>query len=295
MKLQVRHKTMYHYTRPASLAINQVCLLPRDTPTQRCLSTHLSVQPEPSQISYDQDHYGNRVARYAVEHPHEDSSVTVTSVLENDGSPAVLPASLDVITNRKRLKSQTSTEDLMAHDCLLASQFVPMNGAVDTLCKQLHHDGATVLERADNLMRFIFENFQYDSEFSTLVTPIADVIEARRGVCQDFAHLAIAALRQWGIPARYVSGYLETLPPPGKTKLQGADASHAWFSVFDCETGWYDFDPTNGKRPDTQYVTTAWGRDYADVTPIKGVVSGGGKHTLTVEVDVNRLGVIDAV
>ena len=123
----------------------------------------------------------------------------------------------------------------------------------------------------------------------SVVTSGQKAWDAKRGVCQDFAHVALAILREAGIPARYVSGYLETLPPPGQKKLQGSDASHAWFSVYSPTEGWYDFDPTNNKRPDQQYVTTAWGRDYADVAPLKGIVYGGGSQSVAVSVDVNRV------
>ena len=131
--------------------------------------------------------------------------------------------------------------------------------------------------------------FTYDPGFSTIATPLRDVIEHRRGVCQDFAHFAIACLRSMGLAARYVSGYIETIPPEGKEKLVGVDASHAWFSIYVPQRGWMDFDPTNAKIPLDQHITTAWGRDYADVAPLKGVVYGGGKHRLGVAVNVERL------
>ena len=176
----------------------------------------------------------------------------------------------------------------MALDCLLPSPLVPIDRVIDVIVEELPAGDTPIVQYADSLMQHIFTTFQYQSGFSNIVTPLADIVAERKGVCQDFAHLAIAVCRRQGIPARYVSGYLETLPPPGEEKLQGADASHAWFSVCCAQTGWWDFDPTNNKRPDAQYITTAWGRDYDDVVPIKGVVYGGGSHTLTVEVDVNR-------
>jgi transglutaminase-like putative cysteine protease len=147
-----------------------------------------------------------------------------------------------------------------------------------------------LLEAVEDLMHRIFKEFEYDSGFSTIATPLEEVLEHRKGVCQDFAHLAIACLRMQGLAARYVSGYLETIPPKGKKRLVGADASHAWFSVFVPHLGWVDFDPTNAKIPDEQHITAAWGRDYADVAPLKGVIFGGGsKNKLEVSVDVERL------
>ncbi|MEN9849778.1 MAG: hypothetical protein RL368_2518, partial [Pseudomonadota bacterium] len=139
-----------------------------------------------------------------------------------------------------------------------------------------------------DLMRRIFTEFTYDPHFTTIITPLSDVLLHRRGVCQDFAHLMIACLRSLGLAARYVSGYLETLPPPGQVKLQGSDASHAWLAVYVPGRGWIDFDPTNNQIPTNQHITTAWGRDYSDVTPLKGIIFGGGEHLLSVSVDVNR-------
>ena len=135
----------------------------------------------------------------------------------------------------------------------------------------------------------IYTDFTFDPTFTTIATPLSEVLGFRRGVCQDFAHLAIGSLRAYGIAARYISGYVETLPEPGKQRLTGADASHAWFSVYIPGTGWLDFDPTNNTVPLDQHITLAWGRDYADVTPLKGIAFGGSQHTLSVSVDVLRL------
>src|SRR5579884_4156155 len=138
-------------------------------------------------------------------------------------------------------------------------------------------------------MARIHRDFTYDPGATTIGTPLSDVLDHRRGVCQDFAHLAIACLRSHGIPARYVSGYLETRPLPGQDKLQGADSSHAWFSAYDPILGWLDYDPTNNQRPNGRHILTAWGRDYSDVTPLKGVIYGGGPHHAKVAVDVIAL------
>ena len=140
-----------------------------------------------------------------------------------------------------------------------------------------------------DLMQRIYKDFTYDPTFTTIATPLSEVLGFRRGVCQDFAHLAIGCLRAYGMASRYVSGYIETLPEPGKQRLVGADASHAWFSVYVPGTGWMDFDPTNNTVPLDQHITLAWGRDYADVTPLKGIAFGGGQHSLSVSVDVLRL------
>ena len=150
--------------------------------------------------------------------------------------------------------------------------------------------GRPLLEAVQDLMERVHHEFTYDPEFSTVTTPLAEVLTRRRGVCQDFAHLSVACLRSLGLAARYVSGYLETLPPPGQSKQPGADESHAWFSVYLPDAGWHDFDPTNNRVPLDQHITTAWGRDYADVTPVKGVIFGGNPdHRPQVSVDMERL------
>ena len=290
MKLHIRHRTFYGYTQDASQSHNHVCLQPRDTVLQNCLYSRVAVDPEPDNMHRHADLYGNSSTRFSLSHRHTQCEIIVTSLVETTDNMDELPASFSASDNLIILESDTAEESLMAFDCLLASPYISASRVLDEFIKEMPVGNQTVLEYANNLMRHIYETFEYKSGFSTLVTPLSKIYKERKGVCQDFAHLAIAALRRQNIPARYVSGYLETLPPPGQKKLQGADASHAWYSVYDASNGWFDFDPTNNKRPDAQYITTAWGRDYADVTPIKGVVYGGGTHSLKVEVDVTRSG-----
>lgn len=288
MILHIKHRTNYSYSESASQSHNHVCLQPRQTSLQRCLETQVQVTPEPDTFNESVDVYGNKSTLFSLSKQHRKCDIVVRSLVETTDTLEPLPSSSNVESNAAELTSTKSSDELMAIDCLLPSPFVQASAVLDDFIKELPIQQSGVLEYAHALMEHIYSTFQYDPGFSTLVTPLSDIYANRRGVCQDFAHLAIAALRRQGVPARYVSGYLETLPPPGQEKLQGSDASHAWFSVYDAFNGWYDFDPTNNKRPDAQYITTAWGRDYADVTPIKGVVYGGGKHKLTVAVDVTR-------
>lgn len=288
MKLSVRHRTHYSYSSAASQSINQICLLPRDTEQQQCLQASIAVAPTPNSIDRRLDQYGNSLARFNLSTTHKECDIVVTSLIETADELAELPQAESSVRNLSQIESLRTKDALMAKDCLLASPSIAMDDSVDTIIDELPIGDQSVLEYATTLMNHIYTSFTYESGFSTLITPLSDIVAARKGVCQDFSHLAIAILRRQNVPARYVSGYLETLPPPGQTKLQGADASHAWYSVYSAENGWYDFDPTNNKRPDKQYITTAWGRDYADVVPIKGVVYGGGVHNLTVEVDVGR-------
>lgn len=290
MKLHVRHRTHYGYADYASQSHNHVCLQPRDTDNQRCLESRVDVSPEPASIQYGVDVFGNSTARFSLSQKHSECDIIVTSLVETIDTLPPLPVSCSVSDNLLNLSRLAGHDALMAQDCLLPSPYIPFTDTLRQLLDEIPLTSQTVIEYAQQMMEHIYTTFEYSSGFSTLVTPLSDIYEARKGVCQDFAHLAIGCLRRSGIPTRYVSGYLETLPPPGKAKLQGADASHAWYSVFDAAHGWFDFDPTNNKRPDSQYITTAWGRDYGDVTPVKGVVYGGGKHSLTVEVDVTRSG-----
>ena len=173
---------------------------------------------------------------------------------------------------------------------VLDSPFVKRDPALADYARETFAPGRSLIEAVAELNRRIFEEFSYDPHFTTLATPLEVVLAERRGVCQDFAHLGLGCLRTLGLAARYVSGYLETLPPAGQPRLEGADASHAWLAVWVPGAGWAEFDPTNGLMPGSRHITLAWGRDYGDVAPLKGVTSGGGAHTLTVGVDVLPLG-----
>lgn len=288
MKLSIRHRTHYRYSASASQSLNQICLLPGNTEYQTCLQSKVTVTPKPNTIYRRADQYGNALASFNLYVTHYECDIIITSFIETTDTMPPLPDSQPVLDNLATLANQLTADALMARDCLLPSPSIPLDHTVDAIIDELPVGNTPVVEYANMLMSHIYNTFTYESGFSTLVTPLSKIISARKGVCQDFAHLAIAVLRRQQIPARYISGYLETLPPPGQEKLQGSDASHAWYSVFSANHGWIDFDPTNNKRPDAQYVTTARGRDYADVVPIKGVVYGGGKHGLKVEVDVNR-------
>ena len=290
MKLQIRHETRYEYAGTVSHSVNQLCVIPRDTPFQRCLNNTLLVAPTPEKIYTWKDSFGNSQAHFSIEERHglcmiESVSLVETSVLE----APVLPAEDSLSQSLLSLTSDLSQEGLLAHKCLLPSQHIHQLSGTAELVIELKKQSDSIAGFANSLMTWIYNEFDYDPSFSTVVTTAQKAWDAKRGVCQDFAHVALAILREAGIPARYVSGYLETLPPPGQKKLQGSDASHAWYSVYCPSYGWIDFDPTNNKRPDQQYVTTAWGRDYADVAPLKGVVYGGGSQTVSVSVDVNRV------
>lgn len=290
MKLNIRHETLYEYASTVSHSVNQLCVIPRNTTTQQILNNSLSVDPAPAKIYSWQDSFGNSQAHFSIEESHGQCVIESVSLVETTSSlPAELPVNENMAQLRTTLASDFTSDGLLASKCLLPTQQVRKLIGSQDIVAQLTLECSSVTMFADNLMNWIFTEFEYDPGFSSVVTSGQKAWEAKRGVCQDFAHVALAVLREAGIPARYVSGYLETLPPPGEKKLQGSDASHAWFSVYSPGDGWFDFDPTNNKRPDQQYVTTAWGRDYADVAPLKGIVYGGGSQTVTVSVDVNRV------
>ena len=187
---------------------------------------------------------------------------------------------------RDRLRNDRSADVIEATQFTLDSPMIKTDELLAEYAKGSFLPGRPLDEAVHDLMQRIYAEFKYDPEFSTIATPLTEVMKHRSGVCQDFAHLAIGCLRSRGLAARYVSGYIETAPPPGKERLIGADASHAWFSVFHPGFGWLDFDPTNNQLPTDRHITVAWGRDYADVTPLRGVAFGGGKHKLKVAVDV---------
>ena len=179
---------------------------------------------------------------------------------------------------------------LAAREFLLESPAVKLSSALFDYAAPTFHDDRPLLSAVQELTHRIHTEFSYDPESTTVATPVSEVLANRRGVCQDFAHLQIGCLRAMGIPAKYVSGYIETVPPPGSEKMLGADASHAWLSVFSPSEGWFEFDPTNNQLSSDQHIITAWGRDYFDVTPVRGVIFGGGETPeLKVSVDVKRL------
>lgn len=291
MNYRVVHITSYEYSSPAGLCHNEARLLPRQLGRQRCLHSSLSIEPTPVDYLERLDFFGNRVAYFTIQQPHEKLVVTATSELaiaEEQGGLA-FGNDLPWETVRNRLQEDRTPEILDALQFSLDSPIVVADGEMKDYAEDSFTSGRPLLEAVQDLMQRIYKDFTYDPGFTTIATPLSEVIAHRRGVCQDFAHFAIGCLRSHGLAARYVSGYLETIPPPGKERLVGADASHAWFSVFLPGSGWLDFDPTNNQMPRERHITVAWGRDFSDVTPLKGVAFGGGEHTLKVSVDVAKL------
>ena len=292
MRYRITHRTDLIYETRVGLCYNQARLLPRELSYQKVISATLKIDPVPQECWQGVDYFGNRTDIFVIQQPHEQLKVTAVSevdVLANENGlfDHLLSPSWEAV--RDCLHSDRSAEVVDALQFILDSPMVAVDDLLTGYASLSFAPGRPLDEAALDLMQRIYTDFKYDPEFSTIATPLKEVMEHRSGVCQDFAHLAIGCLRSQGLAARYVSGYLETDPPPGKERLVGADASHAWFSVFQPGWGWLDLDPTNNQRPGERYVTLAWGRDYADVTPLKGVAYGGGEHELRVAVDVLRM------
>jgi transglutaminase-like putative cysteine protease len=236
------------------------------------------------------DFFGNPTAHFAIEQTHQTLSVAVTSEVEVRSLPDLFadPEPLPWERVREETAVSMTPEDLDARQFLYESASVFWGRDITMYARASFPPRRTLVEAVADLTTRIHKDFQYDPGFTTVATPLSHVMAARRGVCQDFAHLGVACLRSLGLAARYVSGYLETDPPPGKPKLQGSDATHAWFAVYQPRHGWLDFDPTNDQPAGERHITLGWGRDYGDVPPLRGVIVGGGAHELQVAVDVTR-------
>ena len=292
MIYRVVHKTVYLYGGTVSQCHNVAYLEPREVAGQRCLNHRLEIDPLPVERVEYRDFFGNPVTYFSIQQPHQQLTVTaVSEILINNGpEQEVIDYQMPWDEVRARLVDSTDAELLDTRQFVLDSPLVAATPDLFAYAEPAFPPGRPLLEAVLDLMSHIHHDFTFAPGFTSVTTPLAEVFAHRRGVCQDFAHLAIGCLRAMGLAARYVSGYLETLPPPGAAKLQGADASHAWVSVFLPETGWLDFDPTNNQMPQDRHMTTAWGRDFSDVTPLKGVIFGTDPgHSLTVSVDVEAL------
>lgn len=310
MKYCITHTTLYHYSQSVGLCQNEARLQPRNFWRQHCHNSRFDIKPTPMDFRERIDYFGNRVAYFAIQQPHIQLIVTTISEV------TIFPRqnNLDLFNQmtweqvrsllqetplqgqsqsqqgQSQIQNQDQTLEILdARQYVLDSPMVTVTPELAGYAQSSFLPNRALMDVVHDLMQRIYTDFIYDPTFTTIATPLSEVLSFRRGVCQDFAHLAIGSLRAYGIAARYISGYVETLPEPGKQRLVGADASHAWFSVYIPGTGWLDFDPTNNTVPLDQHITLAWGRDYADVTPLKGIAFGGGQHTLSVSVDVLRL------
>jgi transglutaminase-like putative cysteine protease len=290
MKYRVTHITNYEYTEPVSLCHNLAHLKLRMKHGQNDVVSHLKIEPLPSVSREFKDFFGNQVNYFVIQQAHKQLKITAISNVNVIQIPSYQHISTLAWNEINSILNQNTHEEILdAKMFTLDSPHITSNQNLFDYAAPSFPLQRPILEAVIELMNRIHSDFIYDPNSTDIATPLEEVLVHRRGVCQDFAHLAIGCLRSLGLPARYVSGYMETLPPPGKPKLRGADASHAWFSTYIPRIGWLDFDPTNNLIPVEQHITTAIGRDFGDVTPVKGVLYGGGEHKLTVSVDVERL------
>jgi uncharacterized alpha-E superfamily protein/transglutaminase-like putative cysteine protease len=285
----VTHTTTYEYAAPVEQSYNEAHLRPRQTDRQVCRAFDLGIDPEASTRFESVDPFGNSVATFVVQGGFERMVVTATSDVLVSPPPA--PPSgppWESVRTLLEIDRQATARD--ARRCRAPSRHVPTSAVLAEYATASFQPGRPLVQSVMDLTDRIYREFVYEPGFTSISTPLLEVFEQRRGVCQDFAHLMIGCIRSLGLAARYVSGYIETLPPPGQERLVGADASHAWASVYLPGWGWVDVDPTNDQFVAESYITTAWGRDYWDVSPLRGSVEGGGgSHQLDVAVDVTRV------
>jgi len=283
----VRHETILEYEQVVSISHHVLHLEPRDRPRQSRVQFNLSVEPVPSQQSRSTDYFGNHVHHLTMQEPHR--KLIVESRSRVDVQPLDGPVEIGSSPSWESLLAQLGAangEVLEPMRFAFGSPYVFWDSDVRDYALPSFTPNRPILEAAMDLTSRIFADFEYDGGVSDVSTPVRQVLKMRKGVCQDFAHLQIACLRSLGLPARYVSGYLLTHPPPGQPKLVGSDASHAWISIWAGEHNWIDLDPTNNVIADHEHITVGWGRDYGDVSPMNGFIIGGGAHTVDVGVDV---------
>lgn len=286
--LHISHVTTYQYASRVDLALHLLHLAPTDFPNQRVQSFELDIYPPPTRCLASRDHFGNLQHHVDIYTPHHQLSVRAESRIRRlpslqTLSPSASPA-WEQVAEAMRYQAGRGADP--AAECVFPSAFVPHHPDFADYARAVFWPGRPLLAAAWGLMSRIHHEFTYAPASTDLTTPALTAFHARRGVCQDFAHIMIACLRALGLPARYVSGYLLTEPPPGQPRLLGVDASHAWVSVFCPVHGWVDFDPTNDLLADTAHAVVATGRDYGDVAPLRGVIQGGGSHRLAVAVSV---------
>jgi len=287
VRYRVTHTTTYTYEEMVSICHNEIRLAPRRTLSQECEKTAFEVEPVPAALNPGLDYFGNPLSFFTLEEPHQRMVVTAQSELVLEPRPAPLPEKTVAWNKlRERLACDLTEEGLAAFSFTFESPLVHRLPELEQYAVPSFPTGAPVLEAVLDLTRRIHRDFAYRPGATSVTTPLAELFAARAGVCQDFAHLEIACLRALGLAARYVSGYVYTQRPMEGQRLVGADASHAWLSVYCGEAGWVDLDPTNDVLPTDQHLTLAFGRDYGDVSPIKGVLLGGGEHSVEVAVEV---------
>jgi transglutaminase-like putative cysteine protease len=287
MDYRITHRTIYDYSDGVTVSHHAARQMPVTTPTQRTSKFSLSISPQPAVRKESRDYFGNHVCFFAIQEIHRHLEVVASSYVTVDAVtiPALgLSPAWDSVA--PAFRDPVSPADVVPYEFCLDSPLVRLAPEYAAYARESFTPGTPLLAGASDLMGRIRSDFRYDNVATTISTPLEEVWQKKHGVCQDFAHMGIACMRSLGLPARYVSGYLRTYPAAGRQRLVGADASHAWFSVFCPNTGWVDLDPTNDVIPTDEHITVAVGRDFSDVSPLSGILTGGGKHKIRVLVDV---------
>ena len=288
-RFRVVHRTAYRYAAPMTDGFTMAHVRPRSTARQHVDQHSLTIDPQPDEIDEFDDVFGNHVVRFAVHRPHLDLAVEAVSEVTL-ADPQVYPDGPPWEDVAVAAAAERGIDASLIGAFLAGTSLTMPLPELRVLTDAVFAPGRPIVAALSHLCQLIFSSFSYEPGFTDVTTPIAEVMQQRRGVCQDFAHVSVACLRSLGLPARYVSGYIETLPLEGQPKLIGADASHAWCSAWVPEFGWLDFDPTNNQFPPMQHITVGWGRDYRDVAPVHGVVIGPqAGQQLDVSVDVSRI------
>ncbi len=287
VRYRIDHLTAYAYSQSVSVSHHVARLRPISGSGQTLLDFRLAIDPAPALHESDTDYFGNAVERFSIQEPHDRLAVTATSEVDVASVvpevAGVGPAWEEVAAGVAR---DRSPEGLAAYECRFPSEMIPVDPRYADYAGDSFAPGRPMLEAVMDLTLRIHGDFRFDPTATTVATPVGDVLARRRGVCQDFAHLQIACLRSLGLPARYVSGYVRTDPPPGQKRLVGVDATHAWVSVYCPGVGWVEFDPTNRRVAGSTHVRVAYGRDFGDVSPLRGTVVGGGSQQLSIAVTV---------
>jgi transglutaminase-like putative cysteine protease len=290
MRYAVRHETRYRYGAPVDLGLHLLRLTPLATPRQRVLRQDLSVEPTPTRVAGFEDHFGNRVHRAAIETTHDHFVATFTAEIEVAPGTAALPIAPPWEAIRSAMSADGFASPPAVAEFAYGSPLAPIETAATAYAAESFAAGRPLAEAARDLTARIHADFSYAPNRTDISTSVGEILDRREGVCQDFAHVMIAGLRGLGLPARYVSGYVRTRSPAGEAARVGADASHAWVALWcGTEIGWVEFDPTNDLVVSDEHIVVAYGRDFSDVTPLRGVILGGGTHSLGVAVTVTEL------
>jgi transglutaminase-like putative cysteine protease len=283
----VTHTTAYEYGGLVSLSHHLLRLQPRELLRQRCLGHELQIEPRPDLLCAHRDYFGNAMSFLTIEGSHKTLVITSRSQVEVTPPAPFQPQQSPPWEATRDISPERDQETyLQTREFAYASPLIKTLPVFGAYAAPSFPPGRPLLEAVIDLTARLHADFKFDPDATNVATPLLEVFKTRRGVCQDFAQLEIACLRSIGIAARYVSGYLETEPPPGKPRLAGADASHAWVSFYCPVTGWIDVDPTNNLLVADRHITVGWGRDYSDVSPIRGIIMGSGEHSMKVAVDV---------